>query len=209
MEAPQPQRREVELLDTNAPAGAFERFATAALRRRGVRIAGAVATALLVGAGAAAGLDQEEPTVVAQPEDAPTAAPRDPDSYEPPPWLTAREIGWAVLGRPEVDPESPVYVVTVRAVNRSLEPGRPQELRAVGRFEGRPGFRFSATCRGFNRDAAGVPRPVRSAVEPGERVLLRCTDTMEYAGNRPELDLRSIRIQGIQCGDEGRDPAYL
>ena len=207
MEPHHSDQPDMELLETDPP-GSFERYATAALQRRGVRAAGFVAVALLVGVGVVTGLSEEEPAPAAQAQPA-SASQRDPDSYEPPPWVTSEEVGWQVLGRPKVSLRSPVYVVKIVAVNRTSEARKPQNLRAVGRFVGFPGFKFSAACTGFDDDAAGNLRPIRSVVQPGEKFLLRCTDAMEYSNNRPDLAPGSIRIQAVPCEHEGRDPSTV
>lgn len=210
MEPRDPERPGMELLETNSEPGAFERFTTAALQHRWVKVAGVVAVVLAAGVGTWAGLTDDDPDDRAsRPEAAPAApAPRDPSRYEPPPWVTSSDVDWEVLGPLEVNLESPVYVVRFAAVNRSSEARRPT-LKAVGLFLGRPGFRFTASCTGFDQEEFGELRPLMGAVRPDERVLMRCTDTMEYSGDRPELDPTTLRIQGLPDDGGGSGPTIL
>ena len=206
---PRPEPSDMELLETNRPPGAFERAASALLRRRGVRVAGVVALGLVAGLAIAVGPTTEEPPKA--PEDTAEAADRslrDPDSYRPPPWVLSADAGWQVIGRPKVNLESPVYVVTFRAANRSSGPRRPTDLRAVGRFEGRPGFLFTAACNGSGQ-AADELRPLTTGAQPGEKILVRCTDAMEYSGNRPDLLPRSLRILSVPQANEGSGPTIV
>ncbi|CAA9397645.1 MAG: hypothetical protein AVDCRST_MAG47-3218 [uncultured Nocardioidaceae bacterium] len=203
----------MELLETNDDPGAFERFTTAAWQRLGVRIAVGVAVALAAGVGIWTTIAGDDASPAASPAGAeslpaPATTPRDPDYYEPPPWVVSREIDWEVLGRLKVDLESPVYVVTFTAVNRSDETRRPN-LKAVGRFVDDPGFRFTATCTGFDNPETEELRPLLTGVGPGEQVEVRCIDTMEYSGNRPDLDPRTLQIQGLPYDGVGGGPTVL
>ena len=215
MEPRDPERPGMELLETNDAPGAFERFATAAWERPAVRIAGGVAVALAIGVGIWTGIAGDDagslpaasPAGAESPEP-PATTPRDPDYYEPPPWVISREIDWEVLGRLKVNVESPVYVVTFTAVNRSNETRRPN-LKAVGRFVDDPGFRFTATCTGFDNHETEDLRPLLTGVGPGEQIRVRCIDTMEYSGNRPELDPRTLQIQGLPYDGAGGGPTVL
>lgn len=208
MEPHPAERPEVELLEPDPP-GVLERFATAVGQRRGARAAAALAVGAVVAVGVVVGLTDEapDPSAQAAAEDVPAAAPLIDDADRvPPPWVTSGRSGWDVLAKPRVNLRSPVYVVTFAAVNRTGEAQTADGLRAVGRFVGRPGFRFSATCTGFDKDSTGALRPVRSAVEPGEKILVRCTDKMEYSGNRPRLVRASLEVQGVPCESGGGRP---
>ena len=198
MEPYRPQQPDVELLE-DRPPGTLEQALSALLRYRWVRVAGVAAIALVVAVGFWSELsgDDSAPSAGADPDNAADPAPLDLGEYIPPPWATAGFGGWEVLGRPAVNPESPVYVVTFRAVNRSDVAQNPRNLRVVGTFAGDPGFAFLAMCTGFDNDAAGELRPVRSMVESGTQIEVRCADTMEYSGNRPELDRRSLEVQAL------------
>lgn len=181
---------------------------TAVWQRRGARLATALVVVVAAGVGLTIALADgpSEPTAPAATEELPAAEERTSAERVPPPWVWSGEQEWQAVGRFRFDPRSPVHVVTFRAANRTGEARSPDRLRVVGEFAGQPRFRFSAPCTGFDHDAAGRLRPVRSMVEPGEEIVVRCTDAMEYSGNRPRLLRSSLAAETSYCrrADAGR-----
>ena len=199
----------MELLETRRPPGAFEQAASALLRRRGVRIGGVVAVAAVAGIGLATGIGAEDPTAATQPARAAPALPDGPHEVGPPPWVIGPDaptegLGWKLLGSPRVDSRTSGYVVRFMAVNTWSQARKPSNLQLSGRYLRRPSLRFSAVCTGFDNDATGALRPIRTVVQPDEEFLLRCVDTMDYSGRRPELLLSSLDLEAMPCEDEGR-----
>jgi hypothetical protein len=191
------EQSDMELLETSPPPGRFERLIEAAARSRGARVAAVVATAVVAGAGLSVWLASDYPPAEAgpKPEAPATTAPR---ALTPPPWVTAGRTGWEVIGSPRVRRNDRAQVVTFTALNRSQSARRPVGLFVIGSFVGQPGVRFSADCVGFDFKEDGALLPVRSAVQPGEKFFLRCSDDSGNARGVTELDVESLEVRGTQ-----------
>jgi len=194
---PPTERAEMELLESSPP-GPFDRLVSGLIARRGVRMVLVAVGALVVGFGVATSdLQDEGPQAPASAAEADSSSTSEPRHYVPPPWVTSARTGWRVRGPLSIDVDQSAHVVTFRAVNLSDHVRKPQDLKAVGRYAGAPGRRFSASCDGFDHGDTGKLRPLRTGAQPGETIVLRCTDSQEPAGRRRALLERTVVIRGL------------
>ena len=198
MEAANPERPEMEVLDTERPPGAFQQWATRVLRRRLVRASVAIVAALsLVGVWATLPRDQPASRADA------VAGGETPPGLRPPP-ARGRE---SATGTWQVDDLAVRtghhgHTVTFTATNRGGETQDPRDLEVTGTFVDRPGLAYAGSCAAAEPAGDGY-RTIRGVIDPGDKVLVRCKDVTRYGGRTAWIDPSSVTVRRIPCESEG------
>lgn len=185
----------MEVLEADRPPGVLERRVAPLLRRRGVQVGLAV---LVLGAGgwAVASPDRDEPAEpVAQPPgqddlapDRPAAAAGGRDYRGPEgagPWRIRDDISIEITeaGR----------TVTFVAVNAGFVARNPRDLQVETSYPGGVASSYAFGCVGGERTANGF-RPRSGLVDPGDKVLVQCPDTVRLNGAPARLPPEVIDV---------------
>ena len=197
----EPDRPEIEVLDTERPPGPVARWVTGALRRPVARVAvAAVAALVLIGVWTTR--PQEEPAATADAEQ--VAGTDAPPGLRPPPARGREEAtgSWQVADDLAIRSGPRGHTVTFTATNRGADDQDPRQLEVTGAFVDRPGLVYRGSCSAAERTRDGY-RKIRRAVAPQETVLVRCSDVTRYGGRTAWIDPASVTVRRIPCESEG------
>lgn len=187
-ERPQPP---MEVLDADRPPGMLERWVAPLLTRRGVQL-GAALTALLVGGYVVAAPgsgsapradDQAAPVPAAPPAGSGGGSDQGPDGAGP--WRISEDIAvrYTRAGR----------TVTFVAVNAGFVARDPRDLQVETSYLGGLASSYAFGCVGGERTPRGF-RPRRGLVEPGDRIVVQCPDTVRLNGQPSRLPPEVIDV---------------
>jgi hypothetical protein len=96
--------------------------------------------------------------------------------------------------------------VTFHVVNRSLQPQDPGVISVSASFVNRPALPYSAHCEAVQIAPPGH-QPVHRKAAPGERVLIRCTDSTRYRGEPPaRIEAKTVVVKTTLCNESEGQP---
>ena len=203
MEPNRPDQPQIEVMDTGHPPSRLERWASSLAQRRGVKLGGALVAALLVVGLWVVFTPEEEP---AQAETDAAKAPSRSTGIQvvPPQGRPVESSPWKVSREVVVKRGPDGSTVTFHVANRSSQPQDPRVISVSASFVNRPTLTYSSSCESVQIVPPGH-QPVHRKVAPGQRVLVRCTDTTKYAGAPARIDRKTVVVKTTPCEDsEGR-----
>lgn len=193
----------MEVLDTERPPSAVERWVRPLLDRRGARPAIAAGVVLLLGVWVATSLGDES-RVEARSEGAGVAVGA-PGLRTPP--EGARRSGtapWQVRGDVVITRSPKGNTFTFVAVNGGTEPEDARDLQVEAGYLDRPEAVYAVACVGVERTPNGA-RARRALVDPGDRVLLRCKDPRR-SGEPARVTPMVTTVAKKPCEDSADEP---
>lgn len=190
MDRDPPDLPPMEVLDGGRPPGALARRLGPLLERRGVKAAAALGVGVLALGGWWVASSDEDPPMAANGDRIPSL-----DAVEPPapdetpegtgPWRISDDIAitYAEEGR----------LITFQAVNGGSAPRDPRDLQVETSYPGGLASSYAFGCVGGTRTPDGF-RPQRGLVEPGDRIFVRCPDTVRLNGAPSRLPPEVINV---------------
>ena len=179
----------MEVLDSGRPPSAFGQWLDSFLQRRGVKAVGAVgAVALVLGGWQLTSEDEPDPAAAEPP------LPVEPLPPAPPPQERPVSTGaWKVSDDLTISFSEDGRLITFTAVNRGRVPLDPGALQVEAGYPGGFASSYAFGCVGGRATADGFERLDR-LVAPGERVLVRCPDTVRLNGAPGRLPPEELNV---------------
>ena len=190
MESDRSQQPPVEVLDSGRPPSAFSQWLDSLLEHRGVKAAGAVVVAALLLFGwQLASDDQPEAGVADDP-----AVPVEPLPPVPQPEERPVNTGpWKIGDDLSISFSSDGRLISFTAMNRGRVPQDPRALQVEADYPGGLASSYAFGCVGGKPTADGFEQLDR-LVAPGERVLVRCPDTVRLNGAPGRLPPEELNV---------------